>query len=168
MAARLARMETLLKSTVAATRRIASDLRPLMLDDLGLAPALEWLVQNMAQRSGFTCTLTMDEASPALPQAHSTALFRIVQEALTNIAKHARATEAAVEVRREAARLLVRVRDNGAGFDAAGPRKPTSFGLLGLRERVSLLQGELRIESVPGTGTTIEIDLPVPESEARA
>lgn len=165
VAARLARMETLLKATVASTRRIASDLRPLMLDDLGLAPALEWLVEGMTQRSGVACTLAMDEATLVLPQAHSTALFRIVQEALTNIAKHARATEAAVEVRREAARILVRVRDNGQGFHTAGPRKPTSFGLLGLRERVSLLQGELRIQSVPDRGTTIEIDLPLPDSE---
>lgn len=162
--ARLARMETLLKATVASTRRIASDLRPLMLDDLGLGPALEWLVQGMAQRSGVACTLAMDDGLD-LPQAHSTALFRIVQEALTNIAKHARATEASVEVRRDAARLVVRVRDNGQGFQATDPRKPTSFGLLGLRERVSLLQGELRIESVPDQGTTIEIDLPLPESE---
>ena len=161
---RLARMEGLLKATVASTRRIASDLRPLMLDDLGLAPALEWLVQNMAQRSGFACTLTMDEAALTLPQVHSTALFRIVQEALTNIAKHARATRASVEIERQDGRLLVRVRDNGAGFDAGGPRKPASFGLLGLRERVSLLQGDLHIDSGSGEGTTIEIDLPVPEA----
>lgn len=163
---RLARMEDLLKSTVAATRRIASDLRPLMLDDLGLAPALEWLVQSTAQRTGIQCRLVMEESALALPQAHSTALFRIVQEALTNIAKHTRATEASVEVERGNGRLMVRIRDNGAGFDAAGPRKPSSFGLLGLRERASLLQGTAHIRSAPGQGTEVEIDLPLPEGEA--
>lgn len=166
--ARLARMEELLKATVKSTRRIASDLRPLMLDDLGLAPALEWLVQNTAQRTGIRCALEMDDSPLALPQAHSTALFRIVQEALTNIAKHARATEAAVQVEHHDGRLRVRVRDNGVGFDAAGPRKPSSFGLLGLRERASLLQGTARIDSAPGGGTVVEIDLPVPEREGGA
>lgn len=163
--ARLARMEDLLKSTVASTRRIASDLRPLMLDDLGLAPALEWLVQNTAQRTGIQCSLAMEENALSLPQTHSTALFRIVQEALTNIAKHARATEAGVEVERHDGRLVVRIRDNGTGFDATGPRKPSSFGLLGLRERASLLQGTARIESTPGGGTVVEIDLPLPDPE---
>lgn len=161
VAAHFARMEELLKATVAATRRIASDLRPLMLDDLGLAPALEWLVQTMGQRSGIACTLAMDEAALDLPQMHSTALFRVVQEALTNIAKHARATQAAVEIVRDADRLRVVVRDNGVGFDAGGPRKPASFGLLGLRERVSLLQGDVGIDST-AQGTSITIDLPVP------
>ena len=88
-AAKLDRMENLLKTTVAATRRIASDLRPLMLDDLGLVPALEWLVQNMSQRTGLACDFSIDDPAIALPPAHSTAVFRIVQEALTNIAKHA-------------------------------------------------------------------------------
>lgn len=164
VSAHFARMEDLLKSTVAATRRIASDLRPLMLDDLGLAPALEWLVETMAQRSSIECTLHMDEAALDLPPIHSTALFRIVQEALTNIAKHARATEATVEIARDADRLRVVVRDNGVGFDAARPRKPASFGLLGLRERVSLLRGEVCIDSTD-RGTRVAIDLPLPRDD---
>lgn len=165
VAARLARMEELLKSTVAATRRIASDLRPLMLDDLGLAPALEWLVQSTAQRTGIRCTLEMDEGVPALPQALSTALFRIVQEALTNITKHAQASAAAITVRCSDGSLRVRIRDDGVGFDPGGPRKPASFGLMGLRERVSMAQGSVRIDSAPGTGTVIDIDLPLPATE---
>lgn len=159
-AGKLDRMETLLKGTVAATRRIASDLRPLMLDDLGLVPALEWLVQNMAQRSGIRCDFSIDDPSLSLPPAPSTAMFRIVQEALTNIAKHAKATHAEVSIRREGDAVRLVVRDDGVGFAPADPRKPESFGLLGLRERVSLLRGTATIASAPGSGTTLEITLP--------
>jgi hypothetical protein len=97
-------MENLLKTTVAATRRIASDLRPLMLDDLGLVPALEWLVQNMSQRAGIACDLLDRRSRHRAAPTHSTAVFRIVQEALTNIAKHAHASHARVGVRRKATR----------------------------------------------------------------
>jgi PAS domain S-box-containing protein len=161
-AAKLDRMETLLKATVQSTRRISSDLRPLMLDDLGLVPALEWLVQNMSQRSSVRYEFSIDDPALSLPPAHSTAVFRIVQEALTNIAKHASATRAEVAVRREGNSVHVRVRDDGVGFSVGDPRKPESFGLLGLRERISLMRGSARIDSAPGKGTTIEVELPVP------
>ena len=160
-AAKLDRMETLLKTTVAATRRIASDLRPLMLDDLGLVPALEWLVQNMSQRSTVRCEFSIDDPSLSLPPAHSTAVFRIVQEALTNIAKHANASHAEVSIRREGDAMQVRVRDDGVGFAVGGTRKPDSFGLLGMRERITLLRGSAAIESAPGGGTTIAIEIPM-------
>ena len=162
VAAKLERMETMLKGTVAATRRIASDLRPLMLDDLGLVPALEWLVQNMTQRTGIPCDFSIDDPALQLPPAHSTAVFRIVQEALTNIAKHADATHAAVVVRQHDGTVRVAIRDDGVGFASDDPRKPASFGLLGLRERATLLRGTATIRSTPGAGTTIEIDLPLP------
>lgn len=165
VAAKLERMEAMLKSTVAATRRIASDLRPLMLDDLGLVPALEWLVQNMSQRSGIRCELSTDDPALFLPPAHSTAVFRIVQEALTNIAKHARAAHAEIEIRRDDGAVRVVVRDDGVGFATDDPRKPESFGLLGLRERISLLRGTAEIRSTPGSGTTIEVTLPAPNPE---
>lgn len=168
VAARLVRMEELLKSTVAATRRIASDLRPLMLDDLGLAPALEWLVQSTAQRTGIDLVLHMGERVPHLPPALSTAVFRIVQEALTNISKHAQARSAQISVACDERHLHVRVHDDGVGFDVEGPRKPASFGLLGLRERASLAQGSVRIDSTPGSGTTIDIALPLPVQDATA
>ena len=160
--AKLERMEALLKTTVAATRRIASDLRPLMLDDLGLVPALEWLVQNTAQRSGIECRFATDDPALALPSAHSTAVFRIVQEALTNIAKHAKAAHADVEVHQRYGMLTIVVRDDGVGFAPEDPREPSSFGLLGLRERTSLLRGTATLRSAPGTGTTIEVTLPLP------
>jgi signal transduction histidine kinase len=158
-------MENLLKSTVAATRRIASDLRPLMLDDLGLVPALEWLVQSMTQRSGFACDLSIDDPVITLPPAHSTAVFRIVQEALTNIAKHAKASHAVVAIRHAGESLEIAIRDNGVGFAADDPRKPESFGLLGLRERISLLRGTASIDSAPGMGTRIVVTLPLDATE---
>jgi PAS domain S-box-containing protein len=159
--AKLDRMENLLKITVAATRRIASDLRPLMLDDLGLVPALEWLVQNMRHRAGLACELTLDDPAITLPPAQSTAVFRIVQEALTNVAKHARASRAEVSLRKIGDSLEVSVRDDGVGFAVDEPRKPESFGLLGLRERISLLRGTASIASAPGSGTAIVVTLPL-------
>jgi len=164
-AAKLDRMEKLLKSTVAATRRIASDLRPLMLDDLGLVPALEWLVQNMSQRAGVACDLSLDDPAIALPPTHSTAVFRIVQEALTNIAKHAQASHAEVVLRRRGGVLEITIHDDGVGFATDEPRKPESFGLLGLRERISLLRGTASIASAPGAGTTIVVTLPLAPAE---
>ena len=145
----------------AARPRIAADLRPLMLDDLGLVPALEWLAQNMAQRAGIPCDFAIDDPAITLPPAHSTAVFRIVQEALTNIAKHAHATQARIAVRREGPTLAIAIEDNGVGFAPDDPRKPESFGLIGLRERISLLRGTASIQSSPGAGTRIVVTIPL-------
>ena len=166
MAMRLARMEALLETTVAATRRISSDLRPLMLDDLGLRPALEWLVENFTQHTGVQCGLSMKAQELELPDVHATAVFRTVQESLTNIAKHARASRVDVTIDHEASTLAVSVRDDGVGFAAEDSRKPNSFGLLGLRERAALLGGEAKITSAPGHGTRVEVRFPVAEEAA--
>jgi signal transduction histidine kinase len=133
-----------------------------MLDDLGLVPALEWLVQNVAQRTGIECRFAIDDPALALPPAHSTAVFRIVQEALTNIAKHAKAAHAEVDVRQRDGVLSIVVRDDGVGFVPETPREPSSFGLLGLRERTSLLRGTATLRSAPGAGTTLEVTFPLP------
>lgn len=156
---KLQRMETLLDSTVAATRRIAADLRPLVLDDLGLVAALEWVVENFTQRSGVPCELAISAPDLQINGAHSTAVFRIVQESLTNVAKHARASRAEVAVEQIGPEVTIRVCDDGQGFSPQDPRKPNSFGLVGLRERVSLLGGEATIDSGPGRGTRIEVRL---------
>jgi PAS domain S-box-containing protein len=162
LAARLARMETLLAGTVAATRRIAADLRPLMLDDLGLVPALEWLAQNFSQRTGIRCTLGVGDLPAAeLPGAHSSAVYRIVQESLTNAAKHARASAVEVSVREEAGDLLVQVRDDGVGFAPQVPRRADALGLVGIRERASMLDGTATIASNLGGGTTVTVRIPL-------
>jgi PAS domain S-box-containing protein len=165
---RLDRMENMLKSTIAATRRIAADLRPLMLDDLGLVPSLEWLVENFSQRTGIACALSVGEQELALPKAHASAIFRIVQESLTNIAKHAEASHAEIVLERDHDELVVRVADDGVGFSLHAPRKPGSLGLFGLRERASLMGGEASIISAPGEGTRIVVRLPVEAPMASA
>lgn len=162
-AARLNEMLAMLDSAVAATRRIASDLRPLMLDDLGLVPALEWLVRKFTERSGVACTLSVDEALE-LPEPYATAVFRIVQESLANIAKHAGASEATVHIEKLPGAVKLAVQDDGCGFSPATPRKPQSLGLLGLRERAHLLKGKIVIESAPGKGTSIRVSIPLAQA----
>jgi len=160
-AQKLDRMETLLDTTVTATRRIAADLRPLMLDDLGLLPAVEWLVENFTQRTGVPCELAVSTSDLRLNKANSTAVFRIVQESLANVAKHARASRAEVSIEQNGSGVTISVRDDGLGFSPQDPRKPNSFGLVGLRERAYLLGGEVAFISAPGRGTNIEVRLPV-------
>jgi PAS domain S-box-containing protein len=161
-ARRLDRMSGLLGSTIAATRRIASDLRPLLLDDLGLLPATEWLVENFRQRTGVPCELAVSNPGMQLPGAHSTAVFRIVQEALTNIAKHAEASHVEVAIDQRPTEIAVSIRDDGRGFSPQDPRKAGSFGLVGLRERAYLIGGQATVTSSEGKGTSIEVRLPVP------
>ena len=157
---KLAGMLAMLDDSIAATRRIAADLRPLLLDDLGLPPAIEWLTQNFMQRSGVACELDMDEALE-LHEPYATAVFRIVQESLANVAKHANATEVEVVVARTAGEVTLRINDNGAGFQPGGPRKLKSLGLAGMRERAHLLKGTLDIDSAPGAGTRVEARIPL-------
>ncbi|ABE46189.1 PAS/PAC sensor signal transduction histidine kinase [Polaromonas sp. JS666] len=161
-AAKLGDMLAMLDTTVAATRRIASDLRPLLLDDLGLGPAIEWLAQNFSQRSGVACTLSVDD-EVELHEPYATAVFRIVQESLANVAKHAEASRVEVKIERTVEAVTLRVADNGRGFSLAAPRNPNSLGLLGLRERAQLLKGAVTIDSQPGQGTRIDVRIPIRE-----
>jgi PAS domain S-box-containing protein len=161
-AAKLSEMLAMLDAAVAATRRIAADLRPLLLDDLGLAPAIEWLVQNFQQRTGVACELDIDE-DLELAEPYATGVFRIVQESLVNVGKHARASRVQVRVAREGAEMVLSVQDNGIGFRTGAPRKPQSIGLVGLRERAHLLQGRVQVASTPGEGTRVEARIPVQE-----
>lgn len=153
-------MLALLDNTVAATRRIAADLRPLLLDDLGLGPAIEWLAHNFTQRSGVACSLEVDDEVD-LPEPYATAVFRIVQESLANVAKHAQATQVVVHIALQPHKVLLRIEDNGVGFEPKVPRKAHSLGLMGLRERAQLLQGSVHVQSQPGQGTQIEVNIPV-------
>jgi PAS domain S-box-containing protein len=160
MQAKLAGMLAMLDGMVAATRRIAADLRPLMLDDLGLGPAVEWLAHSFTQRTGIPCQLSVDDEVD-LPEPYATAVFRIVQESLVNVAKHAQATQAQVRIDRLPDGVTLSVSDNGRGFATDAPRKPQSLGLMGLRERAQLLQGNIAITSVPGKGSRIEVSIPI-------
>jgi signal transduction histidine kinase len=158
---KLDKMEAVLDRTVAATRRIAADLRPLMLDDLGLIPAIEWLAEDFTQRNGIPCALAFDDPELEVTGIHSTAIFRIVQEALTNVARHAKAGRVELRIAHEHSHVRIHVRDDGVGFAPDAPRAPNSRGLLGMRERAYLLGGTIGVESAPGRGTAIEVRLPL-------
>ena len=163
LARKLDSMQQLLDSTVAAARRISSDLRPMMLDDLGLTAAADWLVQNFITRSGVPCELVLAaEASLDLPDPYGTAIFRVLQESLTNVAKHASASQVEVTLERIDGEAVLAVRDNGTGMLPGSLDKAGSFGLTGVRERAYLLGGSLHVDSVPGEGTLVLFRIPVP------
>jgi signal transduction histidine kinase len=137
-----------------------------MLDDLGLVPAVEWLVENFTLRTGVACELAVSTSELDLDRLHAAAVFRIIQESLANIAKHARASRAEVAIEEGDDDVTISVRDDGVGFSLGDPRKPNSFGLVGLRERAYLLGGEATIRSAPGQGTNVEVRLPLTPSSA--
>ena len=168
LADKLARMDATLDSTVNATRRISADLRPLMLDDLGLGDAAEWLVEDFAQRSGIACELDLDDAEDVseFTPLVATALYRALQESLTNVARHAAATRVHVKLGFEAGEAVLSVEDDGRGIDDEDRRKPRSFGLKGLRERAHYLGGTAAVESSQDGGTRVRVCIPTPKAEA--
>src|SRR5262249_44675220 len=148
-------------------RNLSLDLRPSLLDDLGLAAALRWYLDRQAQRAEFLAHFHAEPADLPLPSELATACFRVTQEALTNILRHAKARNVWVDVRRGAGELLLTVRDDGTGFDVARAEERAarggSLGLAGMRERVGLLGGRLDIESTPGSGSVIRVRFPLPD-----
>jgi PAS domain S-box-containing protein len=165
---KLRAMQLLLDGTVASARRISADLRPLMLDDLGLTAAAEWLVDSFTNRTGIACELVVGQGDLDLPDPHATAVFRVLQECLTNVAKHAEALQVEATLERTGEEIVLTVSDDGRGFDPAEPRGPGSYGLVGLKERALLLGGDVRIDSAPGKGTRIEVTLPTSRIKAAA
>lgn len=151
------KMKGVVDATVAAVRRIAADLRPAMIDDLGLIPAIEHLLHEFSQRSGIVVSFDTAVDGTDFRDPLATAVYRMVQEALTNVARHAAATRVEVRIACEDEKLTVRVRDNGRGIDPAMPRKEKSFGLLGIHERARTLGGEARFYRAAEGGTVVEI-----------
>lgn len=142
-------------SMMASLRRIAANLRPPMLDDLGLAAALEWLVDDFTQRFHVSVTLDIDIDDADVTPFAAAALYRIVQEALTNVARHAQASEVVIEISSDANTCKIHIEDNGRGTTMEEAGKRGSFGLLGMRERVRQLRGTMTIDSAPGNGFRI-------------
>jgi PAS domain S-box-containing protein len=142
-------------------RCIIRNLRPEILDTFGLVAALEWFGEEFQKRTGVTCTFRADRPTSRIPPEHSTALFRMYQEILTNVTKHANATvvDARLLITPEDIRLTVT--DNGRGFDPAKPTSSASLGLLGIRERATGLGGTTNVESQPGMGTTVHVTIPL-------
>jgi len=147
-------------AAIRSVRGIINDLRPPVLD-LGLQAAIEWQLDEFRQRNGIDCTMQVKDADfhSDLDEKRATTLFRIVQESLSNITRHAQATQVHIELYREGRRLYLRIKDNGVGM--TGHKKMNSFGLVGMKERVSMLGGELKIDSAPGMGTILTISVPL-------
>jgi signal transduction histidine kinase len=150
----------LLDQTIQSVRRIATGLRPTILDDLGLVAALEWAAEDFQARTGTRCQIDLLDVDIALDPERATALFRIFQETLTNIARHADATQVDVRLGKENGNLILEVSDNGKGISEEQASAGTSLGILGMRERVLLLGGRLTISGTPGTGTTVRVLIP--------
>lgn len=149
--------------TIEEIRRLVADLRPLKLDDLGLVPTLRGLIKDFSKKFKIRVTLQRVKLFRRLPSEMETIAYRVIQEALTNIAKHARATEAAIFLERIEERVRVRVIDNGIGFDAINlaKRRARHFGLVGIQERVDLMGGTFQILSGRGRGTELRVELPL-------
>ncbi|MFZ6778456.1 MASE3 domain-containing protein [Undibacterium sp. Ji83W] len=154
-------MDQLILTSITTLRRIATDLRPRALDEGGLYFALQTLQKDFSQRHGIACDLEANEEQLALDDARSTAIFRIIQESLTNVVRHADATEVQIAFERNPTTLSFSVTDNGKGIEADEMRKSRSFGLVGMRERVKAMQGEFQVTSQPGEGTRLKINLPL-------
>lgn len=150
----------LVDKMIITVRRIASELRPRTLDDLGLTAALEWQAQEFESRTGIRCALVLPGEEFTLDADRSTAIFRIFQESLTNVGRHSRATRVEAHLEKQQNQLIFLVRDNGVGFDIAQTRARKSLGLVGMQERALLLDGELTIDSIPGSGTTVKLRIP--------
>jgi signal transduction histidine kinase len=163
----LEQIDSLVEHTAGITYTIVNELRPRMIDDLGLVATIEWLLQKTSERYEIPCQLRKPEHPPAVDSHLSITLFRILQEALTNVIRHAEATRIQVDLSIDDERLCLSVRDNGIGFRPANRRGPGGIGLVSMRERAFAVGGTFRIErdSAGGTVVTVEIPLKPPQQK---
>ena len=156
-------------AAIQTVRRIATALRPSLLDHLGLTAAIEFEAQEFGRRTGIACTLDMDELPASLPasldQDAITALFRILQEALTNVGRHADATSVRIELHRDAGGIELKITDNGKGIEIRGGGGSKSLGILGMSERAKAFGGRLSVQPVPPAGTTVAVYIPLSKHE---
>ena len=152
---------------ILTVRRISSELRPGMLDDLGLWAALEWLAQDFGDRTRIACRFQSEGTDPGLDRRQATAVFRILQETLTNVARHAAASEVDVRLRGSRDSVDLVVRDNGKGFPPSALEDASSLGIIGMRERASSARGSIEFDSRPGEATTMRLHVPAGSGPAR-
>jgi PAS domain S-box-containing protein len=166
---KIATMSGLIDSTIDVVRRISAELRPSILDDLGLAAAVEWQAQQFQARTGILCNYDCSQGHIELDPDRSTAVFRIFQEALTNVLRHAQATRIDVSLDADDDEVILRIQDNGRGILESERTGFQSLGLLGMRERAELIGGSLEIMGVQGVGTTVVLRVPhLTDRDARA
>jgi len=150
----------LVDEMIQTVRRISTELRPGILDDLGLVAAVEWAGEEFEARTGTKCRFALPTDDFAVDPERATAVFRIFQETLTNVARHADASEIRVRLAMEGKDLTLEVHDNGRGISEERLSNRRSLGILGMRERAMLLGGELTITGAPGKGTTVRVRVP--------
>lgn len=160
MRKRLDGVGSMIDGTIASVRRIAAELRPQILDELGLLEAIRWQVQEFEKRTEIPCAIELSDAQLDWSTDRATAMFRILQEALTNVARHADATRASVRVAREDDRVVLEVRDDGRGITKEQASDSPTFGLLGMQERARMFGGTLKVESGERSGTTVTVNMP--------
>jgi signal transduction histidine kinase len=156
--------QRLVEQSVDEIHRFARKLRPTMLDDLGLVSALQSYVDSMPNRKAIEIHITAGDGVEALDEAGRTVLFRVAQEALTNVTRHSHATRVEIELSQIAGAILMEIRDNGRAFNVGNTvsaKNPKRLGLVGMRERMEIVGGSLSIESMPGTGTTVRAEIPL-------
>jgi signal transduction histidine kinase len=158
---KLKRALVMLDEGVEMKRRIIEELRPTLLDNLGLAAAIEWQVKQVCERSGLQCTLNLEESEIELPPEASIALYRIAQEAMTNVVKYAKARHVEVDLVQNAEEVSLVLRDDGVGLPAGADTNALSHGISGMRQRVRALGGEFTIRGKPRAGTTLEVNIPL-------
>jgi len=155
-------MSRVIAEALETLHTVTAELRPVILDDFGLAAAITWQIDEFHKRSGIAARMEPTDFEPALPKDLATALFRIFQETLTNIIRHAQADQVAVRLTPENGDLVLQIRDNGRGITPAEIENPRSFGLIGIRERLYPWNGSVLFEGQPGKGTQVTIRLPMP------
>jgi PAS domain S-box-containing protein len=163
------KLDAMSKTIVAAigsVRRICSDLRPSVLDHIGLTAAIEWQVQEWQEKTGVRCSMSSMIDDEGIDVARATAAFRVLQEALTNVARHAQATSVRVRLWTDGPQLRLEIRDNGRGIEASTIGESTSLGLLGMTERVLSFGGSVDIRGAGGEGTTVDVSIPLEEAAA--
>ncbi len=156
-------MSELIDSTIQTVQRISAELRPGLLDDIGILAAIEWQAEEFKKRTGVACELSVGSQDITLDSERSTAIFRIFQETLTNITRHANATKVKVNLLKKGNRLELKIKDNGKGISEEKISDSKSLGLVGIQERVHFLGGTITIKGIQGKGTTIAVSIPLPK-----
>ena len=165
--ARLARIMAAIDETIQFKRRIIEDLRPTLLDNLGIGPALKWQCAQFSKRLNIPCRVEMHDESLRLSPAYGIAFYRIVQESLTNISKYAEAKNVAVSLQRGGDQWILRIADDGVGIDTAKAHNPIAHGLVSMRERARALGGDFSIQGRTGRGTVVEVRVPIEKEPAK-
>jgi len=160
---KLKSMVTLVDGTVQTVRKVSEDLRPGILDDFGLSAAIEWQAEEFQKRTGIECKASFNQDEFDLSREQSTNLFRIVQEALTNVIRHAEASKVQIRFKQDQDVLLLEVQDNGKGIDEQSIADPKSFGLIGIKERARSMGGEVTITGLYHQGTSLTVKMPISE-----